>query len=140
MKKFGLRLTGRRKWYFLIFAFSLYPNFKLLLSKILKWILRVLSNFYYVTNIFELHFFFFFEICSEMHFVSLFFSKWKKHNLPFEDTFKMYCCALCYLKFKFQKQDLKLQVFECAISFFRFHIFFILIKLLSKADEITIIF
>ena len=24
------------------------------------------------------------------------FSKWKKHyNLPFDDTFKMYCCALC---------------------------------------------
>ena len=38
----------------------------------------------------------FFEICTDMHFVSLFFSKWKKHyNLPFDDTFKMYCCALC---------------------------------------------
>ena len=33
MKKFGLRLTGRRIWYFLIFAFSLYPNVKWQLSK-----------------------------------------------------------------------------------------------------------
>ena len=81
MKKFGLRLTGRRKWYFLIFAFSLYPNFKLLLSKILKWILRVLSNFYYVTNTLDVHIcnnetatiLIFFEICTDMHFVSLFF-------------------------------------------------------------------
>ena len=38
----------------------------------------------------------FFEICTDMHFVSLFFLKWKKHcNLPFDDTFTMYCCALC---------------------------------------------
>ena len=55
MKKFGLRLTSRRKWYFVIFAFSLYPNFKWLLSKTLWCILRILSNFCYVTNIFDLH-------------------------------------------------------------------------------------
>ena len=127
MKKFGLRLTGRRKWYFLIFAFSLYPNFKLLLSKILKWILRVLSNFYYVTNTLDVHIcnnetatiLIFFEICTDMHFVSLFFSKWKqRYNLPFDDTFKMYCCALCRLKFKLQKKALlKLRVVEYVISF-----------------------
>ena len=35
MKMFGLRLTGRRKGYFWIFAFSFFPNFKWLLSKIL---------------------------------------------------------------------------------------------------------
>ena len=43
--------------------------------------MRVLSNFYYVTNIFDLHIFEnetatllnFFEICTDMHFVSLFF-------------------------------------------------------------------
>ena len=34
-KMFGLQLVGRRKGYFLVFAFSLFPNFKLLLSKIL---------------------------------------------------------------------------------------------------------
>ena len=57
VKKFGLRLTDRRKCYFLIFAFSLYPNFKWILSKTLQWISRVPSNFYYVTNIIDLHFF-----------------------------------------------------------------------------------
>ena len=48
---------------------------------IVKWIPRVLRKFYYVTNIFDLHVFgketavllTFFEICTEMHFVSLFF-------------------------------------------------------------------
>ena len=62
----------------------------------------------------------FFEICTDMHFVSLFFSKWKKHyNLPFGGTFKMYCFALCWLKFKLQKQALlKLRVVKYAISFF----------------------
>ena len=88
MKKFGLQLPCRWVWYFLIFAFSLYRNFKRLLSKILQWILRVLSNWYHVTNIFDLLIcdnetmallLNFFEICTEMHFVSLFFSKWKKH-------------------------------------------------------------
>ena len=87
MKKFGLRLTGRRKCYFSIFAFSLFPNFKWLLS----WILIVLSKFYYVTNMFDLHIIeneifvliskkfkrvallIFFEICTDLHFVSLFF-------------------------------------------------------------------
>ena len=47
----------------------------------LKWISRVLSNFYYVKNIFDLHIFEnematplnFFEICTDIHFVSLFF-------------------------------------------------------------------
>ena len=87
MKKFGLRLTGRRKCYFSIFAFSLFPNFKWLLS----WISIVLSKFYYVTNMFDLHIIeneifvhiskkfrrvaplIFFEICTDLHFVSLFF-------------------------------------------------------------------
>ena len=35
VKKFGLRLVGRQKWYFLFFAFFSYPNFKNLSSKIL---------------------------------------------------------------------------------------------------------
>ena len=46
-----------------------------------QWILRVLSNFYYITNIFDLHIFenetaallIFFSICTDMHFGSLFF-------------------------------------------------------------------
>ena len=77
MKKFGLWLTDRQKCILLIFGFSLYPNLKWPLSKILYWISRVLVNFYYVTNIFDLHIFdnettaflFFFLI----HFVSLVF-------------------------------------------------------------------
>ena len=74
MKKFGLQLADRRKWCSLIFAFFLYPNFKNLLSKILEWILRVFSNFYYVTNIFELDICdnetaaLFFLISTDMHF------------------------------------------------------------------------
>ena len=87
MKKFGLRLTGRRKCYFSIFAFCLFPNFKWLLS----WNSIVLSKFYCVTNMFDLHIIeneifehiskkfkrvsllTFFEICTDLHFVSLFF-------------------------------------------------------------------
>ena len=49
MKKFGLRLTSCQKYYILIFAFFIFPNFKSLLSKILwnnhtslSWISRVL--------------------------------------------------------------------------------------------------
>ena len=71
--------TGRQTCYFLIFAFSLFPNFKWLLSKI--WIWSVLRKFYYVTNIFDLHNFDsetaallnFFEIYKEMHFAFYFF-------------------------------------------------------------------
>ena len=81
MEKFGLRLTDHPKCYFSIFAFSFFPNFKWLLSKFLSWISRVFSNFYYVTNIFDRYIFEnetvailnFFEICTDMHFVSLFF-------------------------------------------------------------------
>ena len=95
------RLTGRRKYFFFIFVFSLYPNFKKPLSKILQWILRVLSNFYYVTSVSDLHIF-----NNEIHFwffwnlhgygsCFLIFSKWKEYyNLPFDDAFKIYCCAL----------------------------------------------
>ena len=73
--------TGRQTCNFSIFVFSLFPNFKWLLPKILQWISIVLRKFYYVANIFDLHIFdketaallHFFEICTEMHFVSLFF-------------------------------------------------------------------
>ena len=82
MKIFGLRLKGRWKGYLLIFALSLFRNFKWLLSKILVWISRVLSNFYSISQIFfDLHLvdnetaalLNFFEICTDMHFLSLFF-------------------------------------------------------------------
>ena len=75
------REAGRRTCYFLIFAFSLFPNFKWLSSKILYWISSVYRKFYYVTNIFDLHIFDketvallnFLEICIKKHFVSSFF-------------------------------------------------------------------
>ena len=60
-------------------------------------------KFYFITNIFDLCIFdnktadllIFFEICTEMHFVSLFFLN-EKNIITFrsDDTFKMYCCAL----------------------------------------------
>ena len=70
MKMFGLWLTGRRKGHFK------FPNFKWLLSKF-----QNVSNFYYLRNIFDLHIFdnktaallYFFDICTDVHFVSLFF-------------------------------------------------------------------
>ena len=70
MKMFGLWLTGRRKGHFK------FPNFKWLLSKF-----QNVSNFYYIRNIFDLHIFdnktaallYFFDICTDVHFVSLFF-------------------------------------------------------------------
>ena len=73
--------TGPRTCYFLIFAFSLFPDFKWLSSKILWWISSVLRKLYYITNIFDPHLFDkktsvflnFFEICKEMHFASYFF-------------------------------------------------------------------
>ena len=75
------REAGRRTCSFLIFAFSLFPNFKWLSSKILYWISSVYRKFYYVTNIFDLHIFDketvallnFLEICIKKHFVSSFF-------------------------------------------------------------------
>ena len=72
MKKFALRLTCRRKYYFLVFVFSLFPNFKLPLSKILT-AFDGPYEVYYVTNIFDIHILFFKKICTKMHFVSLFF-------------------------------------------------------------------
>ena len=55
MKKRGLQLTGRQKYYFLMFAFFIFPNFNRLLSKI-SWKNPPLYNFknsyevLYVTN------------------------------------------------------------------------------------------
>ena len=81
-----LGLKGCRKWYFFIFVFFIFPNFKLATFWISKVLTRsenslVLIKFYYVTNIFDLKVFDSettvisnsFEICTEMRFVSLFF-------------------------------------------------------------------
>ena len=91
---FGLRLTDRRKGYFLIFQNSI---------DYCQIIIIDFKGFYYVTNIFDLHIFNsetaallnFFEICAYMHFVSLsFLSKRNITTSSFNDTFKMYCCTL----------------------------------------------
>ena len=102
VKKLGLQSS-----YFLIWPFFIFPNFKWLLSKIiwnyhpfLWWISGVLMKFYYLTNIFDLHTFDnetkFFEISTEMHFVSFFFLN--NRNIATSLLmihFKMYYCALC---------------------------------------------
>ena len=102
-EKLWFTINGQSKMLFFNFCFFLLPKFQMTIVNNLKWILSVLSNFFYVTNIFDLHIFenetaallIFFLIWADMHFVSLFFSKRKKHyNLPFDDTFKMYSCAL----------------------------------------------
>ena len=132
MKKFGLRLTGRRKWYFLIFAFSLYPNFKLLLSKILKWILRVLSNFYYVTNIFELHIcdnetaalLIFFKICTDMHF--FFFFQNKRNITTSLLMMHLKCAAVHYANLNSSSKNnhfLNYELLNVLFRFFRFLIY-----------------
>ena len=106
VKKFGLLLTSFRRYYFLILAFFMFPNFKWLLSKILwnyhpflKWISRVLMKFYYVTNIVDLHtldnettaLLKRFEISTAMNVVSLVFLN-KEISQP---QFWWYICALC---------------------------------------------
>ena len=76
MKKIGLRLTGRRKCYFLLFAFSLYPNSKDYCEKSYNgfWGFLVIST---TSPIFLIYTFlktkFLFSICTDMHFGSLFF-------------------------------------------------------------------
>ena len=71
-------------------------------ASFLLWISRVLMKFYYVTNIFDLHIFDnetsglleFFQISTEMHFVSLFFLN--ERNIT-TSLLMMHskCCALC---------------------------------------------
>ena len=68
---------------------------------------------------FILFYLFVFSICTDIHFGSLFVLNETHDNLLFDDTFKMYCCALQSLKLKLRKQDLlKFRVVEYAISFF----------------------
>ena len=91
----------------LFFDVYLYP-----FSKFQMLVSRVVMKFYFITNIFDLYIFdnktadllIFFEICTEMHFVSLFFLNEKNITFRFDDTFKMYCCALYYSKCNLHKQ------------------------------------
>ena len=148
MKKFNLHLTGRRKCYFFIFVF-IFPKFKWLLLKILR------KNFLFYNGFLK---FLWSSTSSEIFLIYKFltmkrrpfenflkfarnvfcffiFSKWKKYcNLTFNDTFKMYCCALCSSKFKLHKEAVfKLRTVEHAILvFFGILFIFVLARLLSK--------
>ena len=134
--------------FFNFYLFSFFTNLKWLLSKTLKWISRVFMKFYYVTNIFIYTFLamnsspskFFWNFHGNA-FCFFIFSKWKKYyNLSFDGTFKMYCCALCYSKFRLHKHAaFKLRAVEYAILFFRFFMF-VLMRILSKTLWNTIIF
>ena len=83
--------TGRLSCCFLIFAFSLFLNFKLLLPKTYNRFRVFLENHKYVTNIFDLHIFDketatllnFVEICIEIYFVSYFFQMKETLQPPF---------------------------------------------------------
>ena len=69
------------------------------------------------------HFFNFFEICTEMRFVSLFFLN-ERNIATILLMIQMYCSSLCWSKFKLHKQVvLKLRAVEYAISFFRFLVY-----------------
>ena len=70
--------TMNRPLKMLLFNFGLFPflKFQMILVKNPIKISRVLMKFYYVTNIFDnetVALLKFFKICTEMHFVSLFF-------------------------------------------------------------------
>ena len=49
MKKFSLRLTGCRIWHFLIFAFSLYPNFGFQGFLVISTTSQIFLNYRFVT-------------------------------------------------------------------------------------------
>ena len=93
----------------------------------------------YVTNIFDLHIFDnindgLFKIFKNLYrntFCFFIFSKWKKYySLKFDDTFKIYCFALCLSESKLHKQAVfKLRSVKYAILLFSDSLFmFILTK------------
>ena len=106
-------------------------------------------KFYYVTNIFDLHTFDnettallkFFEICTEMHFVSLFFLN--ERNITTSILIiHLKCTVLHYANPNSSSiNQLYLRAVEYAISFFFDFLYtFILTWLLSKTLKKTIIF
>ena len=134
-----LSLTGRWKCYFWTFFFFIFPNFKRLFSRMLlknyefmnryhnngfqrllwsstSWQIFLVYKFSTIKSRSFLHFF---EIYMEMHFVSLFFSKWKKYcNLHLKCSIAHYAKTLLNRKICF--------------FVFSFLIMFILTRLLSK--------
>ena len=80
---------------FLIFVFFIFPNFNWLFSKILvskgSYEVLVRQKHFWSTYFWQLNDSSF-KISTKIHFVST----WKEYyNLTFNNTFNMYCCALC---------------------------------------------
>ena len=147
---FGLRLTSRRKCYFWIFIFFIFSNFKWLLSYILwknhplwQWVSRVFLKFYYVTSFFNLQIFNnettvllkFFEICADMHFVSLICLNERSITTSLL-VIDLKCTVVHYANLNsssinklFLNYELSNMLFRC---FFYFLFLFILTRLLSK--------
>ena len=142
-----LSLTGHWKCYFWTFFFFIFPNFKRLFSRMLLknyhlWIDTIIMDFkgcyevllrhkyFWFTNFRQSNhglFNIFFKIYMEIHFVCLFFSKWKKYcNLHLKCSITHYAKTLlnrkiCYFVFLF-----------IYLLFFYFLFMFILTRLLSK--------
>ena len=142
MEKFGLRLTGCRKCYFSIFVLFPFSKFQMTIVKNLTRISRVLSNFYYVKNIFHLHIFVnetatllnFFEIFTDMHFVSLFFLN-ERNITTFLLIIHLKCTVAHYANLNssfINKPFLNYRLLNMLFRFFYFLFMFILMKLLSK--------
>ena len=71
-------------------------SFEVLLCRLYFW-----SIYFWQWNYGPFNFFWNFHGNAFCFFI---FSKWKKYyNLTFDDTFKIYCCALCQSKFKHHK-------------------------------------
>ena len=135
MKKFGLRLTGCRKYYFLIFTFFSFFQISNKQKSYAKTILfykgfwgSTTMKIYYVKNIFDLHTFDnettalikFFEISREMYFVSLFFLNERNISI----SILMYYANL-------NSNSINkpyLRAAECALSFVFFSIYLWLFK------------
>ena len=99
--------------------------------------MRVLSDFYNVTNIFDLHIFeneaavllICFSICTDMHFASLFFLNGRNITTSLL-MINLKCTVVHYTNLNWSSKT-KLPVAEYAILFFTIFYLFILMKLLS---------
>ena len=103
--------------------------------------MRVLSNFYYVTNIFDLHICdketaalsFFFEICTDMHFI-FFFQHWRNITTSLL-MMHLKCTVVHYANLNSSSKNkpfLNYGLLNMLFRFFDFLFLFISIKLLSK--------
>ena len=150
--KVWFTINGPSKMLFFNFCLFIFSKFQMTIVKNLKCISRVLSNFYFVTNIFDLHIFeketvtllIFFEICTDMHFVSLFFLNERNITTSLL-MIHLKCTVVHYANLNsssINKPFLNYGLLNILFRlFFLYFLFvFVLMKLLSKMSEITIIF